>query len=1142
MTKKVPAVRGAQLSCRLLWGMILLLLSPQGSFLAVGFGQTPSGPVGRITIDEHWQMKSSVLVPENGEQISQPNYPANQWHPTRLPATALSTLIRNGVYPDLRIGLNSFRIPDASDEFNQKHDLAKYSYLPDGRNPWWDPYWFRTTFHLPDSVAGKRVWLTLKGINYRADVWLNGRRIADAQQVVGAFSRHRLDATAAARPGANALALRIHPVDHPGVPETQLELFGRDRPFRKEIMKDVTLVMSIGYDCMPTVPDRHLGLWQGVEVEWTGPVDIRHPFVRTELPLPATSPARLTVSAELTNCSDRPVEGVLTGRLEQTGGAFSAQVALQPGHTKQVVFKPEDHPALVIENPRLWWPNGYGDQPLYTLRLQFHLTKGKQNKRTQTRWTQTPVDQTPVDQTPVVQSPSLQTQGEQKEAEKAGAPSAALPPQPTSPSSQPGSPTLVCHYHESSSPVVSFLNSCLRRNDTPWIPASAGMTHGLPLTLALSRRGRGEDALSAGLSTPGLSFGVASAQPGFPAVGSGESGQTAFRVSSAKTGEPQPEVLAELSDQEDVRFGIRQISRELYQRGDAHGLRLYINGRRIFCRGGYLQPEILFDWDARRMEAEIRYLTHARLNLVFFEDIPVPPDEFLDLCDRYGLMFGNCFYGCYWMQPGTSYPEDLELLARSTVDIIRRIRNHPSLVLYMAMNEGETRREVYTMWREAIQDHDGTRLGIPSGSFPDYRKEVPEWIRPDLPVGVNDYPPKSYGWVEPEQFFRWVREKGNWMFMLESGSPSVPPIESLRRFLPDLEQVRPDSTYWPLTSAWAHHDACHYFKPYDEAMRRIFGQPKTVADYCRRSQLLTYDQHRAMFEAVQHRMWEITSGFCQWKLNACWPSVEWQIYDWYLRPMLSLYAIRKATEPLHVQLTPLDRMVTVVNSRPEPVEGLRVRARLLDLDSKLRWEHQQTVDIPADGFREIFPVPVPEDITPVYFVRLDLVDRNARQVSENFYWLPRSDLKELAHLEKLPAAEVSAQMTLHPQATETAAEVTVQNRSDRIAFLVHLSLCRPTDGEEILPVWWDDNYVCLLPGESRPIRARFPTAGAGGEKPLLKLTGWNVRQREEAASGLWPAPLKLTGWNVRQRKDALPKFCVSRGTPPTSSPRTAQTP
>ena len=73
-----------------------------------------------------------------------------------------------------------------------------------------------------------------------------------------------------------------------------------------------------------------------------------------------------------------------------------------------------------------------------------------------------------------------------------------------------------------------------------------------------------------------------------------------------------------------------------------------------------------------------------------------------------------------------------------------------------------------------LTQRDGTRLWIPSGSFPDYRKDVPAWIKPDTPVGVNDYNPKSYGWVEPAQFYRWVREQGNWMFMLESGSPSPP--------------------------------------------------------------------------------------------------------------------------------------------------------------------------------------------------------------------------------------------------------------------------------------------------------------------------------------------------------------------------------
>lgn len=938
MEKAMARMRRFQ-SCRMLtrWDVIFLLIGlvclPEFSW-----GQSPHpGPVGRVSLNADWQMKSSVLVPEQGDRISQPDYSAKDWYPTRLPATALSTLIRNRVYPDMRIGLNSFRIPDASDEFNQKYDLTQYSYLPDRRNPWKDPYWFRTMLTLPESVRGKRVWLNLKGINYRADVWLNGLRIADAKQVEGAFSRHCVDATAAARPGPNALAVQVYPVDHPGVPDAQLEVFGPDRKYHKEIMKDVALVMSIGYDCMPTVPDRHLGFWQGVEVQWTGPVDIRHPFVRSELPLPATSPARLTVSVELLNASDLPQEGILSGRIEQTGGEFATRITLQPGQTQQVVFRPEEHPGLIIANPRLWWPNGYGDQMLYDLRLEFHL----------------------------------------------------------------------------------------------------------------------------------------------------------------------PEAL---SDQEHLRFGIRQVSRELYKRGDSHGLRIYINGQRIFCRGGYLQPEILFDWDASRMEAEIRYLAEAHLNLVFFEDIPTPPDEFLDACDKYGIMFGNCFYGCYWMTPGTNHPENLDLLARSTVDIIQRIRNHPSLVLYMAMNEGDTRREVYTLWRDAIQRWDGTRLWIPSGSFPDYRKDVPEWIQPDLPTGVNDYPPKSYGWVEPEQYFRWVREKGNWMFMLESGSASLPPMDSLRRFIPDLEEAKPESPHYPLTPTWAHHGANHYYKPYDEALRRTFGPPKTVLEYCRRGQLLSYDQHRAMFEAAQHRMWEITSGFSQWKLNACWPTIQWHIYDWYLRPMVSFYAIRKACEPIHVQMTPLDRMVTVVNNRFQPLQGLRVQARLFDMDSKLRWHHQATLDIEPNSFREVFPVPALEDSSPVYFVRLDLADAHGMALAQNFYWLPQHDLKDLAQLEQLPLVPIQAQVQFHQQATETVAEVLVENLSDRIAFFIHLAITRGPYGEEILPVWWDDNYCSLLPGEKRRLRARFSSAPWDGQSPVLEVGGWNVLSRFDCDSIQVSAP------------------------------------
>ena len=646
-------------------GVTLLVLIAWPCDLTAQQPEAATGPT--VQLRENWLLNSSWRMKEGGEAISTCGFAATGWHPTRVPSTVLGALIKGGVYPDVRVGMNSFRIPDASDEFNRKHDLAKYSHLPGQHNPWIDPYWYRTEFALPDAVRGKRVWLNFDGIHYRADVWINGRQVADGRQIVGSFSRYRLDVTEQVRfDQKNCLAVKMHPMDHPGTPDTQLDLFGKDRQYRKEGMKDVGLAMFIGYDCMPTVPDRNMGFWQRVYLDFTGPVDIRHPFVVARLPLPQTSPARLTVSAELVNATAAPQEGILRGTVE------------------------EDRRAV-------------------------------------------------------------------REARQAG-----------------------------------------RRRD--------------PRNRVLRRRacGPGDPAAAALVAAP-----LRPAEPVSPVA--------SIRDRRTVLGPPAGCLRNPPDHQGNARAGRRPWAAHARQRPEG------LLPRRLF------QPEVLFDWDTKRIEAEIRYLVEANINIVYFEDIPNPPDEFLDLCDRYGLMFGNCFYGCYWMQPGSQYPLDLDLLARGTVDIIKRYRNHPSLVLYMAMNEGETREDVYTRWRKEILDRDGTRLFIPSGSFPDYRKKVPAWIQPDLPVGMNDYPPKSYGWVEPAQFFRWVRENRNWMFMLESGCPSLPPIDSLRRFLPGVEIARPDaSPRYPLDSAWAHHDACHYFRPFDAALRQRFGQPRTSWTTARR--------------------------------------------------------------------------------------------------------------------------------------------------------------------------------------------------------------------------------------------------------------------------------------------------------------------
>lgn len=877
-----------------------------------------------LQLRENWRLRSSSQTKEEGDVISTTGFAPDGWQPTQVPSTVLNAMVKNGVYPDPRVGLNNFLIPDASDEFNGQHDLAKYSHLPDKRNPWKDPYWFRVQFELPRAAAGKQVWLNFQGINYRADVWLNGNRVADGEAVVGALSRYRLNVTEHARPAEeNCLAVKVRPVDHPGTPNAQLDVFGKVREYRKQITNDATLIMSIGYDCMPTVRDRNMGLWQEVYVDWTGPVDIRNPFVVTDLPLPQTSPASLTVSAELVNTTRVRQKGILRGAIAEDGTSFEKVVELGPGETKNVVFSGKEFPQLVMANPRLWWPHNYGEQHLYHLTLSFQ----------------------------------------------------------------------------------------------------AG---------------------------------------------------------------------GKVSDEEKVTFGVREITKVLHELDGEHGLRLHINGKKVFCRGGYIQPEVMFDGDAKRSETEVRYLTEANLNLVYFEDIPNPPEHFTRACDKYGLMWGNCYYGCW----RNEWP-DVDLLSRGTIDVVKRYRNHPSSILHMAQNEGDTPKDVYEMWRKHVIELDGTRFLVPSGSYPNFRKNPPEWVRKDMPVGMNDWVRgKSYGWQEPSQYYRWVRHERAWMFQMECGSASLPPIDSLRRFLPDLWET-PEGPHFPLSKTWAHHGANSYYRPYDSALRRMHGSPRSVEDYCMKGHLVTADQHRAMFEATRHRMWDITSGLTQWKVNACWPSIQWQIYDWYLKPMVSYYYIKKACEPLHVQLSPpdLDQTVTVVNDRFQAADNLAVGTRVYDFNMELRWEKNVRTRVEANSYKEIFAVPDLADLAPVYFVKLELKDAQGKLLSDNFYWFSSKRPADFTRLAELPLVKLNVSCDVEQQGETCLVHTKVENPTDKLAFFIHLAATRGPHGEEVLPVFWEDNYFSLLPGESKVVRARLAAKDVGQAPLALEVGGWNVQTK-----------------------------------------------
>jgi len=893
-------------------------------------------PGKRMILDGGWFLQSSLLVNAADENVASGGFNTDGWYPADLPCTVLNALVKNGVYPDPRTGLNLFLIPDVSDEFNEKNDLAKYSHFPGQKNPWRDPWWYRTEFIFPEEPMEWQ-WLVFNSVNYRADVWLNGKQIAKSCDMASPFLRYKYDISDYVDcHGLNCLAVKIHCADHTGIPGTQLTPYQHPRTsedFGRGIMKDVTInIAAEGYDCAPHVPDRMMGILQEVFIECTGPVDIRNPFVKAKLPLPELNTAALTVSAELTNASPIIQKGILSGK---SGGGlkFEKTIEINPGETIEAVFSPEDYPELIIDNPRLWWPWGYGEQNLQELTLEFTVD--------------------------------------------------------------------------------------------------------------------------------------------------GQDGQ--------------------ISDSENVVFGIREITKELYELDGEYGLRVHVNGQKIFCRGGYLQTDTLLDRDMmsrERFEKEIRYLREANLNTFSMEDIPNLPHAFFDLCDEYGMMYWNDFYQCHWLnQEGC--PEDADLLEKCGIDIIKRYRNHPSIVMYMCMNEGAAAEDHYIRWRKSVVELDGTRLFIPSG-YPEYDdgKAWPEWILPDTPAGCNDCIPKSYTWQQHSWYYDMVKNDRTWMFKIEGGSASLPPLESLRKFICDIDEPERNAPF-PLNSTWAHHGANSYYEPYDAAIRRRFGEPESLSDYCRKAHIVTADQHRAMFEAVHHLKWDVTSGFMQWKLNSCWPDIQWQLYDYYLRPMVSFYYIKKACEPLHVQLNPVNNTVTVVNHLLSPQEKLNVRARVYHFDMTLAWEHSIAADIPADCFQDVLTIPHIDGLTPVYFVKLTVEGKNGREVSDNFYWLSsRQNIDDdtgcFSDLKKLPDVKLNISCAAEETGAEGIVRVKLENPTDKLAFFVRVVMTEGEDGEEVLPVYWDDNYFSMLPGEIKEVNASFTLKDLNGSDPFVRVDGWNI--------------------------------------------------
>ena len=318
---------------------ILALASP----LLAAAASLPPAPV---ILDGEWRLQEVSKAPEPGAAISAPGFDASGWYKATVPGTVLTTLVNNHVYPEPLYGENNRPeiIPDT---------LARAS------------YWYRTTITVPKAYKGRHVWLNFDGINYSARVWVNGSEVGTIR---GAFIRGIFDITSHVRPGKSAVvAVLITPQPHPGIPHEHTIRAGMGQNGGVTAIDGPTFLSTIGWDWIPAIRDRDSGIWQKVFLSATGPVLLKDPLVTTDLPLPRTDSADISVIATLENISDKPVKGTIEGKIETI--TFKKKIDLAPHSTQQITFDPTTTSALRMQNPRLWWPNGYGPQNLYTLQL-----------------------------------------------------------------------------------------------------------------------------------------------------------------------------------------------------------------------------------------------------------------------------------------------------------------------------------------------------------------------------------------------------------------------------------------------------------------------------------------------------------------------------------------------------------------------------------------------------------------------------------------------------------------------------------------------------------------------------------------------------------------------------------------------------
>ncbi len=541
------------------------------------------------------------------------------------------------------------------------------------------------------------------------------------------------------------------------------------------------------------------------------------------------------------------------------------------------------------------------------------------------------------------------------------------------------------------------------------------------------------------------------------------------------------------SDVRDITFGIRKITYEApgLPLSSDNALTISVNGVKIFIRGGdWGLDEALKRIPRERLDAEIHMHALANLNMIRNWVGQSTSEDFYELCDKYGILLWDEFF-----QPNPSDgpdPDDLSIYLTNVHDKILRYRNHPSIALWCARNEGYPPPEIDTALRAMIPQLDPLRLYQPSST-----------------AGRGVVSSGPYYWREPRAFYIYDAP-----FKTEIGSVSIPTLDSIHGMMPqhDWETINDD---------WAEHDlakGAQHGDTYPYVLAGRYGRISNLADFVRKAQLMNYEAFRAMYEGRNAKLFTPYTGIITWMSHPAQPSFVWQLYHYDLEPNSSLFAVQSAAELVHIQMNESAEaygQIQVINNLPAPLTGATAHLSILNLNGTSALERDYPVVGPPATSIELGVIPfksdpqtslssIPEQtleykLSSVYFVRLQLTGADGKILSRNLYWKANATHgDDLTPLNTLPTAHLTATLTRHDVGSRVALDITLTNPGITVALMAHLQLRRKTTGERVLPVFYSTNYVSLAPGESRTITIDASQADLHADQPLVTLDGWNL--------------------------------------------------